>query len=160
MKKAETNEEVNNLLDAFEDPKIDEEVDAVNMQDPSIKTRSELFNFFSSRLAGLTKREAFKDKIQVALEDHIEGGEVTFAQLLSLYKIVYTEDSLAAESVISLLKPAAGTPNPLLTAMDTRKAVDDGFSEMHHDLDTKSVKSIDMLYRALKRYETQEGPEE
>ncbi len=156
MKKNETNNEVNNLLNAFDDKNIDSEVDAINMQDPSIKSRSELFKFFTTRLAGLTKRESFKDKIQEALEEKIDDDEVTFQQLLSLYKIVYTEDSLAAESIISLLKPAAGVPNPLLTAMDTRKAVDDGIGSMHHELDTKGVKAIDMLYRALKQYETPE----
>ena len=159
MKKNETNDEVNNLLNAFDNTAVESEVDALNMQDPSIKTRTELFKFFSTRLLGLSKREKFKDKIQEALEDHIENKDVTFAQLLSLYKVVYSESSLASESVLSLLKPASGVPNPLLTAMDTRKTVEDGYGDMHQELDTKSVKAIDMLYRALKKYETVEEDE-
>ncbi len=156
MKKNETNEEVNNLLNAFDDKDINDEVEAANLQDPSIRTRTELFQFFSTRLLGLSRREKFKDKIQEALESHIESGEVTFTQLLSLYKVVYSESSLASESVLSLLKPASGVPNPLLTAMDTRKTVEDSFGDMHSELDTKSIKAIDVLYRALKKYEAPE----
>lgn len=160
MENNETKKEVNDLLSAFDDPKIENEVSAINMQDPSIKTRTELFQFFSTRLIGLSKRESFKDKIQAALEEYMESGEVTFPQLLSLYKVVFSESSLASESVLSLLRPTPGTPNPLLTAMDTRKTVDDNFGNMHDQLDTKSVKAIDLLYRALKKYEVQDESEE
>jgi len=156
MKKNETNNEVDSLLNAFDDETIENEVGSINKQDPSIKTRTELFQFFSTRLLGLSKREKFKDKIQTALEDHIATGEVSFTQLLSLYKVVFSESSLASESVLSLLRPTPGTPNPLLTQMDTRKTIDDGFGNMHSELDTKSLESIDKLYRALKNYEDED----
>jgi len=159
MKKNETNNEINNLLATFDDKNIDQEVEAINMRDPSIKTRTELFQFFSTRLAGLSKREEFKDKIQAALEEHIDKGEVSFSQLLSLYKTVFSESSLASESVLSLLRPSSNVPNPLLTAMDTRKTVDD-FDNIHQELDTKSIKAIDTLYRALKKYETSDDTKE
>jgi len=157
--KEKTSEEINNLLSEFDNPSINDEVTKLEMRDPSVKAQSELFDFFSTRLRGLSKRENFKDMIQLSLEAHIEAGEVSFSQLLSLYKIVYSESSLGAESVLALLRPTPGTPNPLLNAMDTRKAVNDSYDDMHNQLDSKSIQAIDLLYRALKKYETPQEKE-
>jgi len=136
--------EKDEFLDTVRDFKNKELIDGVyNIKEanPLDSLKATLFSFFETRLSNLQQEETFKTTIKNALLDKIELGEVSFNQLMQLYKEIQMANTKAVDSILDILKPApAGTVSLLVSSPKVEEEHDDRFNSLNpeeRDLLTK-----------------------
>lgn len=116
--------------------------------DPINDLRKSVFNFFTDRLDRIKKKEALLEKIQEALEVKVDGGELTFDQLRSLFASVSREQSTASEGIISLFRPVPGTPSIFANNIGTPEHPDP-YRDAFNSMPPEKLQKIDALFRFL-----------
>ncbi len=128
--------------------RADSDERAVQPIDPIHNLRSNVFNFFTDRLDRIKKKENLLEKIQEALESQVDGGELTFDQLRSLFSSVSREQSAASEGIISLFRPVPGTPSIFANNIGAPERPDP-YKEAFNSLSPEKLQKIDALFRFL-----------
>ena len=113
--KNKTKGELLNIIDKMDDNNIQKDADKALMTDPIYELKATLCEFFKGRLKKVEEQEIFKEMVQKALVKKIDVEEISTAQLIGLFKIIFNESTLATESLLSVFKPSqAGAISPLL----------------------------------------------
>jgi hypothetical protein len=111
----EEKEDAQELIDAINDPAIEEEVNSVRRVDPLNSLKLNLFSFFESRLDAIKQEDDFEYRIKTAILSKIENDELSTSQLMQLYGSVKSQGSKSLEVLLDVFKPSqAGNVSPLV----------------------------------------------
>lgn len=146
----ETVNEINNLMNQFSNPSIEQEVMAAQIEDPNHQLRKEILAFFTDRFQRIQKSERLKEQIQESFEAMIEREELTFDQLITLYSIVAKQNSFAAQGILDIFKPVPGAPSILAPEVVHQEDKDD-YEKEYDNLSSEELQAVGALYRAIQQ---------
>lgn len=138
---------VNELIDNLENPDNAKEVKEVILTNPIEQLGNDMFGFFRQRIAHIMKISEFKDKVQQKLLEKLEQNpEVSFSEISRLFLDLTEQETLAAQQVVSLLKPPQSSPtNPIFGALQPKTTTSTG--EVVYDTETQ--RKVDIICRFL-----------
>ena len=137
------------IIDKLEDINIEEEVDNVLVKDPLQELKIVLCDFFKDRLSVINKEENFKEVVKLAITKRIAEKEISTTQLISLFKIIFNESTLAVDSLLSVFKPTPGAVSPLLTKGSSDSGTPDNVKNLTENLSQEDNQKLDKLMRLL-----------
>lgn len=140
-----TIEQVEDIID-----KIDEsqKVEVEKIPDSLSVINKSIVNFLEARINDISTNDDLLLKIKQEFSGMIEEKKLTFEQLLRLFNSIKENNTVSAESLLSLLRPVPNTPNRLLESMSDEKKGDKGeefFNSLNKDEMTKIMKMISLL---------------
>lgn len=139
-------EAANSLLAEFSDnSKSNKDAEQIMNRDPFIELKLELFSFFKERIGRISSQEKLRESIEESLQAQIDGGSLTFDQLLTLYNSVSKQNSISADSLISLFKPTPGVPSILAANLSEKENDKDIFSELYDQFSSDQLQKIEKL---------------
>jgi hypothetical protein len=103
------------LMDTLEVPSLLTEARAVLTQDSMDDLKNEVMGFFKNRIASISRAERIKELIFAQFEDDIQGGTLTFDQMMALLMRLDRDNNDSADSIISMFRPAGNGSGSLLT---------------------------------------------
>lgn len=141
-------DEAEKLIDIIKDKKDENQV--VPKQDPMGDLTRNIFHFFTDRMHAIEKRESLVDKAQQKLEDFLDEPDISFDDVMAIYRLVSSKSTESAESLISLFKPTPGAGSPLAEAVSREKKEDDSVDNFFRALTPDQLEKVDLLFRMLK----------
>lgn len=101
------------LLKRIENPSLQEEVIRIQSVDPMEDLKKEVLSFFKTKIAAIKRSEAVKELVFNQLENKIQGGELTFDQLMMVLARLDNGSNSSADSIISIFRPSANGQSAL-----------------------------------------------
>lgn len=150
--KDSSKQEVTELMHSLSDKGVDTQVNEVKVKEALDELRYDIFDFFKKRLNHIEEQERFKMKVQTALEGKISEDSLEFSELLSLYRLIFTESSTSSEQIINLFKPVPGANSPLQAVVQPEEKVDK-FDEIFNSMSKEELERLNAVYRHLSKNE-------
>lgn len=72
---------------------------------PSEEMRDDFMDFFKGRIAAVDRAERAREKAYHAIEDDIDGGDLTFEQKLAALMRLSRDSNELSESLVSMFRP-------------------------------------------------------
>jgi hypothetical protein len=99
-------------------------------------------------MSSVSKKESLKEQIENSFLEDLEGGQLSIQDRMSLYKLISTQASLSADSVLSIFKPTPGAPS-LLADNLSKDREDDHFDKMYANMKPDDLQKMDKLMKFL-----------
>jgi len=140
----------NDLLEKFGDNSEEaKNVSKVVYADPYVDLRKSLLVFFKDRMNRIALQDRLKERVEVELEASIDGGELTFEQLLRLHSQVSKSNNMSTDSFLTIFKPTPGAPSILAENLAKQEEKKDEFDEMYDNLSSEQLRKFDKLSRMM-----------
>ena len=140
----------NDLLHEFgNDSETTSKVTRIQTSDPYVELKMNLLSFFKDRMSKITAQERLKEQVEQALELQLEGGDLSFEQILSLYRLVSTQNNASSDSLLSLFKPTPGAPSILADNLGRQEEDKNMYDEMYEDFSSDQLQALDNLGKIL-----------
>ena len=101
----EIKQQASALLSTIDSPVIKGHVQKVQSLDPTEELRREVLEFFKNRIASIKRSEELKELVYTELQTKIQGGELTFDQLMGVLARLDHGANDSADSIISMFRP-------------------------------------------------------
>ncbi len=131
--------------------KLDEkekDIKVFSETDPMYTLRKDILSFFQNIMESVSKKESLKEKIESSFLEDLESGELSFQDRASLYKLISTQASLSADSVLSIFKPTPGAPS-LLADNLSKDTKEDHFDKLYDSMKPEDLQKVDKLMKLL-----------
>jgi hypothetical protein len=109
-----TQDQARDVLSALEDRRFRNDALRAANTDSLGEMKENLIQFFRDRIGTIKKSDELRDTLYRKLHGMLERDELTFEQMLSVYKLLGNENNTAADGVLSLFRPVPGTPSLFL----------------------------------------------
>jgi hypothetical protein len=138
-------QEAGDMIASLGDPRLLDEVKAVQEFDLLDDLKLEILKFFKTRVASISRADAIKEMAYQQLEGMIQGGELNFDQLMGVIRQAANENNSSADSIMSIFRsqggPNGGSPlqdimRPLSDKGDLAKAFDNMSSDELRKINT------------------------
>lgn len=137
--------EAGELIDALENPQVEEEATDIRQKDPFDILKSTLVSFFQNRLSTIEKEESFRKQVKDKLLEKVQEDEVSVPQLIQLLRGENKDITDAADSIFRMLRPTQdGHVSPFIEPSKKDDA-DDPFQ----DINASDQEKLHMLYRLV-----------
>lgn len=119
------------------------------INNPEVSLKADLYTFLINRINFIDSQNAFRDKIQAKLSQKIDDDTINTSDLMDLYKIVFSQSTVATESLFGLFKPT-GTQNsnPLSKLLDIA-GNEQKQNYLVNPMDSKDRQIIEKLQRVV-----------
>jgi hypothetical protein len=109
-----TQEQAREMLSAMEDRRFRNDALRAANTDSIGEMKENLIQFFKDRIGTIKKSDQLRDTLYEKLQGKMERDELTFDQMLAVYRLLGNENNTAADGVLSLFRPVPGTPSLFL----------------------------------------------
>lgn len=128
-----------------------EVVDAVPVQeDIFYGLKRDLVNFFSNRMEEIKSKDAIQKRIIEKFSDMLEMDDLSFEQLMAIYKTVSTDSRYSTDSLLALFKPTPGVASPFAENVAQRDEKQDAFDQVYENMTSEDLENIDVLLKLMR----------
>lgn len=143
-------ETAHNLIQEFSsDSETSKRTNQIQVSDPFVELKLDLLSFFKDRINRISSQEKLKERTETELESFIDQGDLTFEQVLQVYRQVSTQTNNSADSLLSLFKPTPGAPSILADNLAKQEEKKDVYDELYEQFSGDQLQKIDKLNRLL-----------
>lgn len=135
-----------NLINRLDEK--ENEVKVFSESDPMLTLRRDILSFFQNIMSSVSKKETLKERIESSFLEDLESGDLSIQDRMSLYKLISTQASLSAESVLSIFKPTPGAPS-LLADNISKEREEDHFEKVYSSMKPEDLQKMDKLMKFL-----------
>lgn len=137
-----------------------DEVQAVPIQDDIFYgLKKDLVNFFSNRMEEIKSKDSIQRRIIEKIGDMLEMDELSFEQLMSVYKTISNDARYSTDSLLAIFKPVPGVESPFSSATMKQNESRDAFDQVYENMTSEDLENVDLLLkllRTVKKTETEE----
>lgn len=137
-----------------------DEVQAVPIQDDIFYgLKKDLVNFFSNRMEEIKSKDSIQRRIIEKIGDMLEMDELSFEQLMSVYKTISNDARYSTDSLLAIFKPVPGVESPFSSATMKQNESRDAFDQVYENMTSEDLENVDLLLkllRTVKKSETEE----
>ena len=137
-----------------------DEVQAVPIQDDIFYgLKKDLVNFFSNRMEEIKSKDSIQRRIIEKIGDMLEMDELSFEQLMAVYKTISNDSRYSTDSLLALFKPTPGVASPFAENVAQKDEKQDAFDQVYENMTSDDLANIDLLLklmRTVKKSETEE----
>lgn len=137
-----------------------DEVQAVPIQDDIFYgLKRDLVNFFSNRMEEIKSKDSIQRRIIEKIGDMLEMDELSFEQLMSVYKTISNDARYSTDSLLAIFKPVPGVESPFSSATMKQNESRDAFDQVYENMTSEDLENVDLLLkllRTVKKSETEE----
>ena len=127
------------LLEQMEQPST-----PVEKIDPLDDLKTNIFTFFSGRMASITKQDNLLQLIQGRLELLLENDpELPLTEVLAIYRLISTKIAESSDSLIGLFRPTPGAGSPLAEAMTRQPIPKDPVAKFFNSMSPKDLEKLE-----------------
>lgn len=128
-----------------------EVVDAVPVQeDIFYGLKRDLVNFFSNRMEEIKSKDAIQKRIIEKFSDMLEMDDLSFEQLMAIYKTVSNDSRYSTDSLLAIFKPVPGVESPFSSATMKQNESRDAFDQVYEQMSSEDLENIDTLLKLLR----------
>jgi hypothetical protein len=117
-------QEAEDMVGTLNDSRLLSEATAIQELDPMDDLKLEILKFFKTRVASISRADTIKEMAYQQLEGMIEGGELTFDQLMGVIRQVANENNSSSDSIMSIFRSQGG-PNGGSPLQDMMRPIGD-----------------------------------
>ena len=136
-----------------------DEVQAVPIQDDIFYgLKKDLVNFFSNRMEEIKSKDSIQRRIIEKIGDMLEMDELSFEQLMAVYKTISNDSRYSTDSLLAIFKPVPGSPSLLADSIAQKDEKQDAFDQVYENMTSDDLANIDLLLklmRTVKKSETE-----
>ena len=128
-----------------------EEVQAVPIQDDIFYgLKKDLVNFFSNRMEEIKSKDSIQRRIIEKIGDMLEMDELSFEQLMAVYKTISNDSRYSTDSLLAIFKPVPGVESPFSSATMKQNENRDAFDQVYDRMTSEDLENIDTLLKLLR----------
>ena len=128
-----------------------EEVKAVPVQeDIFFGLKRDLVNFFSNRMEEIKSKDSIQRRIIEKIGDMLEMDELSFEQLMAVYKTISNDSRYSTDSLLAIFKPVPGVESPFSSAAMRQNEERDTFDQVYDRMTSEDLENIDTLLKLLR----------
>ena len=128
-----------------------EQVNAVPIQDDIFYgLKRDLVNFFSNRMGEIKAKDSIQRRIIEKIGDMLEMDELSFEQLITVYKTVSNDSRYSTDSLLAIFKPVPGVESPFSSATMKQNESRDAFDQVYEQMSSEDLENIDTLLKLLR----------
>lgn len=128
-----------------------EEVKAVPVQeDIFFGLKRDLVNFFSNRMEEIKSKDSIQRRIIEKIGDMLEMDELSFEQLMTVYKTISNDSRYSTDSLLAIFKPVPGVESPFSSAAMRQNEERDTFDQVYDRMTSEDLENIDTLLKLLR----------
>jgi hypothetical protein len=109
-----TQEQARTMLEALEDKRFKNDALRVANTDSLGEMKQNLIQFFKDRIDTIKKSDHLRDTLYEKFQTKLERDELTFEQMMSVYRLLGSENNNAADGVLSIFRPVPGAQSLFL----------------------------------------------
>jgi len=141
----QVNMEATGLITALDTPSFANDARALQTIDAMDDLKNEVIGFFKNRIASITRAERIKELMYQQLEVNIQGGELSFEQMMTLLMRLDRDNNDSADSLLRAMTGGNGNASgnggtslftdivrPGSDKSDLAKAIDNYTPEQQH----------------------------
>lgn len=125
---------------------IEDVINDMKVANPVQSLRLSIFEFFKNRLKHIEKDSALRDATEQALLQKISKNELSVNQLINLMNDVKQQNTIATDSVFSILKPVPNSTSILDSNIDRQEREN---NQPLGDLSPKENEALQQLSQLL-----------
>ncbi len=147
-----TQRDAQNLVAALQDTKVTRNVaEVVKAKDELDVLKTNIFDFFSNRIAHIETSESLKQLVQSKIEEKIEDDVLEFPDIMQVFRLLHQETSVASEQILNLFKPVAGASSPIMASIANKAEKEDPIDAIHDEMTPNDLEAIDSLIKYLQK---------
>ena len=137
-----------------------DEVQAVPIQDDIFYgLKKDLVNFFSNRMEEIKSKDSIQRRIIEKIGDMLEMDELSFEQLMSVYKTISNDARYSTDSLLAIFKPVPGVESPFSSATMKQNESRDAFDQVYENMTSEDLENVDLLLKLLRTVKESETEE-
>ena len=137
-----------------------DEVQAVPIQDDIFYgLKKDLVNFFSNRMEEIKSKDSIQRRIIEKIGDMLEMDELSFEQLMAVYKTISNDSRYSTDSLLAIFKPVPGSPSLLADSIAQKDEKQDVFDQVYDQMTSEDLENLDLILKLLRTAKKQ-NPEE
>ena len=127
-----------------------EEVQAVPIQDDIFYgLKKDLVNFFSNRMEEIKSKDSIQRRIIEKIGDMLEMDELSFEQLMAVYKTISNDSRYSTDSLLAIFKPVPGSPSVFADSVAQKDEKQDVFDQVYEQMSSEDLENISKIYQLL-----------
>lgn len=127
-----------------------EVVDAVPVQeDIFYGLKRDLVNFFSNRMEEIKSKDAIQKRIIEKFSDMLEMDDLSFEQLMAIYKTVSNDSRYSTDSLLAIFKPTPGVSSPFAETVTQKDEKQDIFDQVYERMSSEDLENISKIHQLL-----------
>lgn len=127
-----------------------EEVKAVPVQeDIFFGLKRDLVNFFSNRMEEIKSKDSIQRRIIEKIGDMLEMDELSFEQLMAVYKTISNDSRYSTDSLLAIFKPVPGSPSVFADSVAQKDEKQDMFDQIYEQMSSEDLENISKIYQLL-----------
>ena len=127
-----------------------EQVNAVPIQDDIFYgLKRDLVNFFSNRMGEIKAKDSIQRRIIEKIGDMLEMDELSFEQLMAVYKTVSNDSRYSTDSLLAIFKPVPGVESPFSSATMKQNESRDIFDQVYERMSSEDLENISKIHQLL-----------
>lgn len=128
-----------------------EQVNAVPIQDDIFYgLKRDLVNFFSNRMGEIKAKDSIQRRIIEKIGDMLEMDELSFEQLMAVYKTVSNDSRYSTDSLLAIFKPTPGVSSPFAETVTQKDEKQDIFDQVYERMSSEDLENVDVLLKLLR----------
>ena len=130
--------------------RTDNEVTAVPIQDDIFYgLKKDLVNFFSNRMEEIKSKDSIQRRIIEKIGDMLEMDELSFEQLMAVYKTISNDSRYSTDSLLALFKPVPGVQSVFADSVAQKDKEQDVFDKIYEEMSSEDLENISKIYQLL-----------
>ena len=131
--------------------RTDDDVTAVPIQDDIFYgLKKDLVNFFSNRMEEIKSKDSIQRRVIEKIGDMLEMDELSFEQLMAVYKTISNDSRYSTDSLLAIFKPVPGVESPFSSATMKQNQDRDAFDQVYDRMTSEDLENIDTLLKLLR----------
>ena len=127
-----------------------EEVKAVPVQeDIFFGLKRDLVNFFSNRMEEIKSKDSIQRRIIEKIGDMLEMDELSFEQLMAVYKTISNDSRYSTDSLLALFRPTPGVSSPFAENVAQKDEKQDVFEQVYEKMSSEDLENIARIHQIL-----------
>ena len=131
--------------------RTDDDVTAIPIQDDIFYgLKKDLVNFFSNRMEEIKSKDSIQRRVIEKIGDMLEMDELSFEQLMAVYKTISNDSRYSTDSLLALFKPTPGVASPFAENVAQKDEKQDAFDQVYENMSAEDLENIDILLKLLR----------
>ena len=106
----------------------------------------------------IKSKDSIQRRIIEKIGDMLEMDELSFEQLMAVYKTISNDSRYSTDSLLAIFKPVPGSPSLLADSIAQKDEKQDAFDQVYENMTSDDLANIDLLLklmRTVKKSETE-----
>ena len=137
------------LLGKLDNDDLKNQVTQIQNIDPTEELRKEVLNFFKSRIVSISRSEQLKELVYTELTTMIQGGDLSFDQLLAVLSRIDHDANDSADSLLSIFRPG-NNGESLLTELLNSKSDSSDLAKAFAQYSSEDLQAIENTMHTIR----------